>query len=103
LTTPLAGGGFGRPVQFQTGEPSAAAFFQVNELKSENLAASTSRLFLSVQLQCAQCHNHPFAKWKREQFWEYAAFFSSVQPQGRNPRAMPPAAEPPDRREIKIP
>src|SRR4029077_11073957 len=24
-------------------------------------------------------HNHRFAKWKREQFWEYAAFFSGIQ------------------------
>ena len=25
-----------------------------------------------------QCHNHPFAKWKREQFWQLAAFFAGV-------------------------
>ncbi len=57
------------------------AFFQANELKPENLAAATSRLFLGVKLECAQCHDHPFAKWTRKQFWEYAAFFSGVGPQ----------------------
>lgn len=53
------------------------AFFQANENKPENLAAATSRLFLGVRLECAQCHNHFFAKWTREQFWQYAAFFNN--------------------------
>jgi len=44
-------------------------------VKPENLGASTARLFLGVKLDCAQCHDHPFAKWTRQQFWEYAAFF----------------------------
>ncbi len=56
--------------------PSPAAFFQVNEYKPENLAASTSRIFLGVQVQCAQCHNHPFARWTREEFWRFAGFFT---------------------------
>jgi hypothetical protein len=56
--------------------PSPLAFFQVNEYKPENLAANTSRLFLGTQVQCAQCHDHPFARWKREEFWSLAAFFS---------------------------
>ena len=47
---------------------------------SLNLAASTARLFLGVRLECAQCHDHPFARWKRSQFWEMAAFFANVQP-----------------------
>ncbi len=52
-----------------------ALFLQANEFKPENLAASTSRLFLGVKLECAQCHDHPFAPYKRQQFWEFAAFF----------------------------
>ena len=35
-------------------------------------------MFLSVKVECAQCHDHPFAKWTRTQFWEYAAFFSGL-------------------------
>jgi hypothetical protein len=105
LTTPVAGNPnirvIGQPAQ--PGTPSAAAFFQANELKSENLAASTSKLFLGVQLQCAQCHNHPFAKWKREQFWEYAAFFAGVQPPQRGMPPVGPPFDPSDKREIKIP
>ncbi|MBX3414805.1 MAG: DUF1553 domain-containing protein [Pirellulales bacterium] len=38
-------------------------------------AAEISRVFLGVQIQCAQCHDHPTDRWKREQFHELAAFF----------------------------
>ncbi len=63
------------------GGVTGIAFFQANELKPENLAAATSRLFLGVKLECAQCHDSKFDKWTRKQFWEYAAFFSGIGPQ----------------------
>ena len=59
---------------------SAAIFYQANEYKPENLAGSASRLFLGVKLECAQCHNHPFDKWTRTQFWQFAGFFTDVAP-----------------------
>ncbi|MBL9124609.1 MAG: DUF1549 domain-containing protein [Planctomycetaceae bacterium] len=37
--------------------------------------AKTSRLFLGQQVQCTQCHNHPFNNWKQDQFWGMNAFF----------------------------
>jgi hypothetical protein len=40
------------------------------------LTASVARLFWGVQLGCAECHDHPFAKWKQDDFWAIAAFFS---------------------------
>jgi hypothetical protein len=39
------------------------------------IAATTSRVFLGVQIQCAECHNAKTESWKREQFHEFAAFF----------------------------
>jgi hypothetical protein len=39
------------------------------------VAATTSRVFLGVQLQCAQCHDAKTESWKREQFHELVAFF----------------------------
>ena len=39
------------------------------------IAATTSRVFLGQQLQCAQCHDAKTEPWKREQFHEFAAFF----------------------------
>jgi hypothetical protein len=35
-------------------------------------------VFLGIQLQCAQCHDHPFASWKRQQFWQFAAFLKDI-------------------------
>jgi hypothetical protein len=88
LLTEPAGGG--------RGAGSAAVYFQANENKPENLAGSTARLFLGVKLECAQCHDHPFDKWTRTQFWQFAGFFTDLTPQGQ-PR-MPGRA----RGEIKI-
>jgi hypothetical protein len=39
------------------------------------VAATTSRVFLGVELQCAQCHDAKSEPWKREQFHEFVAFF----------------------------
>lgn len=39
------------------------------------IAATTSRVFLGVQIQCAECHNARTEPWKREQFHQFAAFF----------------------------
>jgi hypothetical protein len=85
---------------------NANVFFQANEFKPENLAASTSRLFMGVKLECAQCHDHPFAKWSKKQFWELAAFFTEFQ-QGQQPRRpvpmQPQQPARPIKPEIKIP
>jgi len=35
---------------------------------------NTIRIFLGTQIGCAQCHDHPFDKWKRKEFYEVAAF-----------------------------
>jgi hypothetical protein len=48
---------------------------------------NVTRMFMGVQLQCAQCHNHPFTGYKRDDYWRTAAFFLNVQPSG-NPRQV---------------
>lgn len=60
------------------------AYYISKQLKPENLAASTSRVFLGVRIECAQCHDHPFDTWKQNQFWQYAAFFSNIGPLQQN-------------------
>ncbi len=40
--------------------------------------AKTTRLFMGIQVQCTQCHNHPFNDWKQDQFWEFNSFFRQV-------------------------
>jgi uncharacterized protein DUF1553/uncharacterized protein DUF1549 len=43
------------------------------------LAAESGRLFLGVQIQCAECHDHPFTEsWKQTDFWGLAAFFGQL-------------------------
>ncbi len=56
----------------------AVLFYTVLEAKPESLAASASRAFLGVQIQCAQCHDHPFDHWKQRDFWGFAAFFAQL-------------------------
>ena len=86
----------------QNGSASPMAFYMAKEGKPENLAATTARLFLGARLECAQCHDHPFARWKREQFWGLAAFFAGLQrPQGQG--FFAPITELSDRREMSIP
>jgi hypothetical protein len=46
------------------------------------LADATARLFWGIQLRCAECHNHPFAQWKQNDFWATAAFFSRLRQRG---------------------
>jgi hypothetical protein len=82
---------------------NVTAFYQANELKPDNLAASTSRLFLGVKIECAQCHDHPFAKWKRRQFWEYAAFFGGLKPAVMEEMRFTPPSDDPKVHEIKLP
>jgi hypothetical protein len=44
-----------------------------------DLTDLTSRYFLGIRLNCAQCHDHPFVNWKQEEFWGMAAFFTQIQ------------------------
>jgi len=41
-------------------------------------AAETSRVFLGIQIRCAQCHDHPFDSWKQNQFHEMAAYYGRL-------------------------
>ena len=41
----------------------------------DEVASEVSRIFLGIQIQCANCHDHPSDKWKRDQFHSLAAFF----------------------------
>jgi hypothetical protein len=44
----------------------------------EDTVAEISRIFMGIQIQCAQCHDHHTDRWKREQFHQLAAFFPRV-------------------------
>lgn len=65
------------------------AFYRANQMEPPRLAASASRLFLGLRLECAQCHDHPFAQWKQKQFWQLAAFFTEADRQSREVAQRP--------------
>ena len=43
------------------------------EMPLDNMAI-TSRIFLGTRIECAQCHDHPFDKWKQTEFYHLAAY-----------------------------
>ncbi len=50
------------------------------------VTSRTTKLFLGLQTQCTQCHDHPFTdKWGQHHFWGINAFFR----QTRAPRGRP--------------
>ena len=101
LTAPISGDAKApEPVMRDPVKANALAFFAVKDAKPENLAAATARVFLGVQIECAQCHDHPFGRWERDQFWQTAAFFSGIERQGDDLFAPVSDAR---RREITIP
>ena len=56
----------------------AAALVMAQDGRTEEIAAEVSRVFLGIQIQCAQCHDHPWDSWRREQFHEFAACFPRI-------------------------
>jgi hypothetical protein len=112
LITPLMGGGGNGPGQVRFLQPdpndpdsqSLIAFYQANEAKPENAGAAISRLFLGIKLECAQCHDHPFAPYTKEQFWEFAAFFAELNRlPNRRPSEAPIKQPQADKNRLNIP
>jgi hypothetical protein len=64
---------------------SPAGFFFAVGNSPERVAEAVGRGLLGIRLGCAQCHNHPMADWKREDFWGLAAFFAGT---GASPRQV---------------
>lgn len=58
-----------------TFEDAPLSFLAISQYQPELIAANASRAFLGVNLDCAQCHDHPFSRWSQEEFWQTAAFF----------------------------
>lgn len=57
------------------------------EFQMAPLTARITRLFLGTQVQCAQCHDHPFySNIKQEHFWGVNAFLRQVVRDGQPPQ-----------------
>ena len=62
------------------------AIYWIANTTPDKMTDNVTRMFMGIQLQCAQCHNHPFTDYKQTEYWETAAFFMKVGPEG-NPKA----------------
>ncbi len=60
---------------------------KVNQEEATLATSSTTRIFLGLQVQCAQCHKHPFNEWEQETYWQMNAFFRQVRAFPRRMRA----------------
>ncbi|MBC7527944.1 MAG: DUF1549 domain-containing protein [Chthonomonadaceae bacterium] len=62
-------------------ESGAANYYRVTDDPAE-LTTSTSQIFMGVRLECCRCHNHPFDRWKQDDYWSFAAFFAKTHQTG---------------------
>ncbi len=60
-------------------ENGAGGFLLRYDLSPIDLTAHTSRLFLGLPMQCAQCHDHKTEVWLQEDFYSIAAFFATTE------------------------
>ena len=62
--------------------PENALWTQLSE--PNEAALKISRLFMGIQLECAECHDSPTTPWRQEEdFWGMAAFFGRVHIDGK--------------------
>lgn len=46
--------------------------------KPKSFAADFSQLFTGIQIQCAECHNHPFDRWTMDDYYGFVSFFTGI-------------------------
>jgi hypothetical protein len=73
-----------------TDKDGATNFFLRYADSPTDLTGKVARTFLGVQVQCAQCHDHPTEKWKRDDFRRLAACFVRTVAQPIDPKGMAP-------------
>ena len=59
-----------------TSNPAVVWYREVNEVNEQ--VEDTAQLFLGLRIQCARCHHHPFEKWSQNDYYGFAAFFTTV-------------------------
>ena len=48
------------------------------QFEPKAFAADFSQAFLGVQIQCAECHNHPFDRWTQDDYYGFVSFFTGM-------------------------
>ena len=60
-----------------------------NEPARSEIVASAAQSFLGTRIGCAQCHNHPLEKYTQDDYYHFAAFFSRLRLERRDPKQGP--------------
>ncbi|MDB6132211.1 MAG: hypothetical protein JWM59_454 [Verrucomicrobiales bacterium] len=58
---------------WEEGKGAVGYFERDRGMPLDNMA-NTTRIFLGTHIECAQCHDHPYDKWKQLDFYEMSAF-----------------------------
>jgi len=63
----------------KVGDNPEVTFVGFHQADRSRLASETTRVFLSTQIQCAECHDHKFIDLPQETFHHVAAYFARVE------------------------
>ncbi|MCA9658287.1 MAG: DUF1549 domain-containing protein [Myxococcales bacterium] len=75
---------------YSDGGPASYLLVRGRGKQVEAVAGATARIVLGVQIDCAQCHDHPYYdQYKQEDFYAFAAYFGRTQA-----RRLPGGGEP---------
>ena len=67
-----------KPADFAA-SPTMPFYWARNNLrKPDEMALGFCYTFLGVQMQCCQCHKHPFDRWTKTDFDDFSKFFTRV-------------------------
>lgn len=59
-----------------------------------DLSEYASSILMGTQVACARCHAHPVDRWTQNDYYQFAAIFAQLAPEGRAGRRMGPAGLP---------
>jgi hypothetical protein len=51
---------------------------QDRAFRPKDFAANFSQLMTGIQMQCAECHNHPFDRWTMNDYYGNVSFFTGI-------------------------
>jgi len=63
-----------------SGQNDGMPYFWTRQSLTEprETAMSVAHAFMGIQLQCAECHKHPFDQWTQADFNDFSQFFDSI-------------------------